>query len=402
MAPLNKLTTAFLKTAKAGKHLDGGGLYFRKRKSGSADWFLRFMLNKERQEMGFGGYPQLSLKDARDLRAANQALARQGLDPRQERNRKVRENSKTTYTLQQYVEKAYSETIKYGLKNNGEGGRWLSPLKSHIFPKIGHIAIEHLTAEDVLKCLRSIWHTKPDPALKALGRISRTLEIADADDKLNVDFGLIRKVKTLLGQQSIEEGKHLASMPYNEIPAFYQTLISNQSQTTLALRLLILTAARVGPLRKMELSEICDKVWTIPKEKMKGRKGKVTNFEIPLSKEALKVIALAKPMSRDGFLCASSKNTSVISDTTLGMHLRRAGVNATAGGFRASIRTWLDDVVDARFEVSEAVMAHKVGNKTTRAYARSDLFITRSKIMDRWAEHVLGAETSQIVKLHNG
>ena len=55
MATANKLTNAFLKTAPAGKHLDGAGLFFRKRASGSADWFLRFRLNGDRQEMGLGG-----------------------------------------------------------------------------------------------------------------------------------------------------------------------------------------------------------------------------------------------------------------------------------------------------------------------------------------------------------
>ena len=48
LAAANKLTNAFLKTASAGKYLDGAGLFFRKRASGSADWFLRFMLNGNR------------------------------------------------------------------------------------------------------------------------------------------------------------------------------------------------------------------------------------------------------------------------------------------------------------------------------------------------------------------
>ena len=58
LASSNKLTNAFIKTAPKGKHLDGAGLFFRKRHLGSADWFLRFRLSGERHEMGLGGYPE--------------------------------------------------------------------------------------------------------------------------------------------------------------------------------------------------------------------------------------------------------------------------------------------------------------------------------------------------------
>ena len=89
MAAANKLTNAFLKMAPAGKHLDGAGLFFRKRASGSADWFLRFRLNGDRHEMGLGGYPALSLKAARELREQYAKLAKTGIDPRAARNRTI-------------------------------------------------------------------------------------------------------------------------------------------------------------------------------------------------------------------------------------------------------------------------------------------------------------------------
>ena len=181
-------------------------------------------------------------------------------------------------------------------------------------------------------------------------------------------------------------------MSYKDVPIFYKSLINNPSQTQLALRLLILTAARVGPLRYMELDEISGNIWTIPKEKMKGRQGQTKDFQIPLSDEALDVIEMAKPFSRNGFLFAGVKKGTVISDNTLGMYMRRAKTNATAGGFRATIRTWLEEVVQARFELSEAIMAHKVGSKVTRAYVRTDLFEQRADLMNIWAEYVTSAK----------
>ena len=41
-----------------------------------------------------------------------------------------------------------------------------------------------------------------------------------------------------------------------------------------------------------------------------------------------------------------------------------------------------------RGEVVEAALAHVVGNQTEAAYARSDLFERRRRLMDEWAEYV--------------
>ena len=384
MTALNKLTNAFLLTAPVGEHCDGAGLWFRKRSDGGAQWILRYSTNGSRKIIGLGGYPNISLKVARVKRDEYRSMLRDGIDPKIVRSQT---HKSPQYTLENYVNKVYEETIKHELKNKGETGRWLSPLKTHVFPTLGDVNIEHLKADDVVKCLRPIWHTKPDPAAKALGRLSRTIDIADADD-LKVDLALIKKAKIRLGRQIQSNDKHLKSMSYKDLPSFYSSLIEDPTQTQLALRLLILTAARVGPLRYLELNEISKNIWTIPKEKMKGRQGQTQDFQIPLSSEALDVIEMAKPFAKNGFLFAGSKKGTVISDNTLGMYMRRAKTNATAGGFRATIRTWLEEVVQARFEVSEAIMAHKVGSKVTRAYVRTDLFDQRASLMNAWAKYV--------------
>jgi integrase len=61
-------------------------------------------------------------------------------------------------------------------------------------------------------------------------------------------------------------------------------------------------------------------------------------------------------------------------------------------GFRSSLRTWLAECTSASEEVAETVLAHKVGNKVVRAYRRTDHFTERAELMERWAQHVTGAE----------
>lgn len=209
MAAANKLTNAFVKTAPAGKHLDGAGLFFRKRASGSADWFLRFRLNGDRQEMGLGGYPALSLKEARELREQYTKLAKKGIDPRTARNRIISDNSKPGNTFEQVMLEAF-EAKRPTLKDGGKAGRWLSPIVKHVIPKIGNYEITSLTQRDVANCLQPIWHVHPDVARKCINRINITIRHAAAAG-LDVDLGLTLKAKTLLGDQNHEE-KPLPSM----------------------------------------------------------------------------------------------------------------------------------------------------------------------------------------------
>ena len=91
----------------------------------------------------------------------------------------------------------------------------------------------------------------------------------------------------------------LVAMPWQEAPAFYQSL-DDQSLPQLVLSLLVLAGLSRHPMRYAHLNEPDRDIWTIPGGKMKGRKGKTPNFRVPLSPQALNVIELAGQQQRDG------------------------------------------------------------------------------------------------------
>ena len=53
-------------------------------------------------------------------------------------------------------------------------------------------------------------------------------------------------------------------------------------------------------------------------------------------------------------------------------------------GFRSSFRDWAAEETDHPREVVEAALAHAVRNPVEAAYARSDLFERRRRLMDDW------------------
>ncbi len=390
---LNRLSALSVKNASAGKHADGGGLWLIKREDGGGQWVLRFTIHGRRREMGLGSIGEVSLKEAREEAERWRAVARSGLDPISQREKQKREAVKRLHLLKDVAEDAF-ESRKAELKGDGKAGRWFSPLELHILPKLGKTPVAEIDQIQIRDVLSPIWHAKAETARKALNRLDICMRHAAALG-LEVDIQAVAKARALLGQQR-HEATNIPAMPWNEVPVFYKRL-SDGSITHLALRLLILTGVRSGPLRFLHVDQIDGDIWTIPGETMKGRKGKTPDFRVPLTPEALDIIKAALPLSRDGFLFPSTKK-GVISDATMSRLMERDKIPYRPHGFRSSLRDWIAEATDTPHDIAETTLGHTVGGKVERAYRRTDFLEQRRKLLERWAKHVTG-KGGQVLRL---
>ena len=78
-------------------------------------------------------------------------------------------------------------------------------------------------------------------------------------------------------------------------------------------------------------------------------------------------------------------------DMALSGLLRTLEVPAVPHGFRSTFRDWAAEETNHPREVIEAALAHVVQNKVEAAYARSDLFERRRRLMEDWASYVAGS-----------
>ena len=143
MRATNRLTNKTIKSVKAGKHNDGQGLWLIKREDGGGQWVLRISIHGKRREMGLGSISNISLKDARLAAGKWRQVLSDGKDPIKERERIKREATRRKPTLAAITEEAF-EARKAQLKNDGKAGRWESPLRIHILPKLGKTPIEEI------------------------------------------------------------------------------------------------------------------------------------------------------------------------------------------------------------------------------------------------------------------
>jgi integrase len=383
MRAMNRLSARAVVTLGPGKYADGAGLWLLKREDGGAQWVLRYTMHGRRREMGLGALAQVSLKEARENAGRWRGMVRAGKDPIREREREKREAARNIHLLADIARDAY-EARKAELKGDGTAGRWFTPIELHILPKLGKTPVADIDQVDIRDVLAPIWHTKAETARKALNRLAIVMRHAAALG-LDVDLQATEKAKALLGK-SRHKAENIPAMPWKDVPAFYRSL-SEGTVTHLALRLLILTGVRSGPLRHIHEGQLDGDVWTIPGEAMKGRRDATPDFRVPLSTEALAVIDLARRHARGGFLFAGSVK-GVISDMTLSMFMKRAELDFRPHGFRSSLRDWIEEQTDTPYEVAETVLGHIVGGAVERAYRRTDYLEQRRVVMEAWGEFV--------------
>lgn len=252
MRASNRLSARGAAALAPGKYADGAGLWLVKYDGGRGKWVLRVTVHGRRREMGLGPFPAVSLAEARRLGEDARSKVRGGLDPIKERERERREAARNLHLLKDIALDAF-ESRKAELKGDGKAGRWLSPLANHVLPKLGMRPVADIDQVDIRDCLAPIWHAKADTARKALNRLHLCLKHATALG-LQVNLQASEKARALLGK-SRHKAENIPALAWREVPNFYQSL-SDGTVTHLALRLLILTGVRSGPLRFLHESQI--------------------------------------------------------------------------------------------------------------------------------------------------
>lgn len=382
------LSARKVETAKPGRHGDGRGLFLYVKPSGSRSWVLRFQVQGRRRDLGLGSYPDVSLSMARDRAAEARRLIANGEDP----------ISKKPQTKPKTFKDAALELIESkrpGWKNAKHAAQWTATLQAHVFPKIGQMQVSKIETADVIATLTPIWTKTPETANRVRQRVEAVIDYASALGLRNGDNPARWRghLDHLLPKPTkVRAVKHHAALPHEELAAFIDDLTNREGVAARALAFNILTAARSGETRGMVWAEVDleRRIWTVPAERMKAGK----EHRVPLTDAA---IALLGARRTDAALVfeSNTKAGKPISDMSMTAVLRRMGRNdVTVHGFRSTFRDWAGETTSFPREVIEAALAHGIKNKAEAAYARSDLFEKRQKLMAAWEQAALRTHES--------
>lgn len=385
-----KLTVKGIRAlAKAGRYGDGGTLYLVVAPGGSKSWVQRLSIHGKVFDMGLGGFPMVTLAEARIKAFENRRIARNGGDPRKA-NRKLP-------TFEAAARKVYQGLLPTW-KNPNHGQQWIRTLEVYAFPAFGDLPIDRVGREDVLRALTPIWQDKAETARRVRQRIRAVFAAAQAEGHRQ-DNPAGEVIDAALPKNGRRKS-HFRALPHGEVAEALRTIEASGASIAARgmVRFAVLTAARSGEVRGATWAEIDfeARTWTIPAERMKAGR----EHRVPLSAAAVEVLEAVKVIqdgsglifpspARKGRQLSGMAGTKLLRDTGL-------AARTTLHGFRSSFRDWCAESGKPR-EVAEAALAHVVGG-VEGAYFRSDLFQRRAAVMESWAQHATG-QTGEVVQL---
>jgi integrase len=402
---LQRLSSLAVERAKApGYFHDGGGLYLQVTATGGKSWTYRFSLGGHRRDMGLGPYPAVSLAAARKAASEARSLAKAGRDPIATRDaeRAVhRLGSARGLTFDQAA-KQFLDGREATWRNEKHRQQWRNTLDAYASPIIGATSVADLTTADVTRVLDPIWKTRPETASRLRARIERILDWANvrgyrAGENPARWRGHLDNVYPI--RSEARPVAHHAAVAIDDLPATYAALCQSAGTAALALRFLILTAARAAEVTGATWAEIDfqEKIWTIPASRMKAGR----EHRVPLSSEAVAILTARRAAMLGDLVFPSWRNGRPLASSSLLTALRVAGRSATVHGLRSTFRDWTAERTETPRDVAEMALAHTIENKAEAAYRRGELMTKRAVLMQRWATFATTPHVqAEVVPLH--
>jgi integrase len=384
--PHHALSARTVQTLKANGRVqriaDGGGLYVVVAPNGSKSWVLRVVVKQKRSDLGLGSTKLVTLAEAREEAHRLRKIARAGGDPIADR-RHERRPVPSFRTAAEEVHKALSQTFR----SPKHSLQWLASLDP-VFIAFGAKRVDAVTTADIMAALEPHWLVTPETSRRVLQRVRRIFDWSSGKG-FRVGNNPTQGVAQVLPKQP-RITRHHAALPYAEAPAFIQALraVDAAEGVKLALELTVLCGMRTIETIRATWNEfdMQAKTWTIPGARMKAGE----EHRVPLASRALEIVGRAKVLANGSpYVFPGRSAKKPLSNMALLMLLRRMKrSDITVHGFRSTLRDWSEDCTNYPRAVSEAVLAHKLKDKTERAYRRSDLFNRRRALMDDWDRFV--------------
>ena len=407
------LTARFVKSARhaggrkrADRHHDLHGLYLQVMPSGSKQWIQRLTVDGKRCHYGLGGYPYMTLGEARLLAFENVKSAReyrrarargeQPPVPAFESGRRftvARRNGQpapapvitTGLTFAEAFEKVLAERAPTWKESVRESSlrSWRANLRDYLHC-VATLPVATLTSADLQSCLAPVWAEKPKTGVKVLRRAGTVLEWAVA---ANLRTDNPARAVARSRPRANNGTAHYTALPHAQVAGALARIEASDASAAVkgAFRLQVLTALRAGEARLARWEEIDleTATWTIPGERMKhSERGE---HRVPLSPQAIEALQAAGP--RKEGLVFRTRGGAAPSESAARKLLGRLGIKANPHGFRSSFRDWAAENGYDR-ELAESALAHTVGSAVEAAYRRSDLLERRRAMLTAWADYL--------------
>lgn len=400
------------------------GLYLQITPNGGKTWVLRVRVGAKRRDIGLGGFPTVTLSQARDKARAARDKIESGIDPVEERKA-----AKAALVMAQRRGLLFKDAVDKALaakldafRNEKHRDQWRNTLVQYAMPELGALPVQDIDTAAVLRVLQqevkgktgkvegTLWQARTETAARLRGRIEAVLSWATVAGHRTGDNPArwAGNLKELLPAPSkiATEGNQPA-LALDDAPRWFADLHKREGFGARALEFAALTAARSGEVRGATWAEIDLErgLWIVPAQRMKMKR----EHRVPLSKAAIDLLEALPKLDGNPLVFPAAKG-GMLSDMTLSATMRRMHEAAEgAGGYldprskrpavphglRSTFRDWAAERTNFPSEMAEVALAHRISNAVEAAYRRGDMVEKRRAMMAAWAGFLNGAEAQR-------
>jgi len=383
--PLNDTRLRALKPRpKVYRVADMDGLCIEVRPSGARCWRFRYRFAGRANMLDLGGYPAVSLQEARRERDRLRGMVRQGVDPSAARRQAL---AQQTAASDLFEPVAREWLAKQGAWSPATMTKAVALLENWAFPWIGRRRLREVSVGDMLLLVqRPEAQGKIETAQRLKQRCGQVFRYGIPSGRCDSD-----PTASLRGVLQTARVRHHASLTDRVRVGGLLRAIDGYPGTFVvkcALHLSALTFVRPGELRAWEWTEVIEDgtLWRIPAEKMKMREPHL----VPLSHQARAVLDELRPVTGGGrYVLPSARGGGrCMSENTVGVALRTLGYtnrDMTAHGFRSMASTLLNEAGFNRDWI-ERQLAHAERDAVRSAYNYAEFLPGRRDMMQAWAD----------------
>lgn len=390
------------------------GLMMQITPSGARSWLLRCKVGDRRRHIGLGGFPDVTLAQARERAREAREMIWQGIDPVEHRKAQraaLSAAQKRGLTFNEAMER-YLQNKLTELSSDKHRKQWRATLDRFAVPAVGDMLVSEIGIHDVLRVLEPIWQEKTETASRLRGRVEAVLSWATAAGYRTGDNparwqGNLDAILPAPGR--IAKVVHHPAVSIDEVSDWFSDVQNRDGFATRALEFLAMTVARSGEVRGAVWSEIDldSRMWIISADRMKMRK----EHRVPLTEKAVSLLKALPRMEGSEFVFPAVRG-GMLSDAALSACMKRihaakpqryvdlrSGRPAVPHGLRSTFRDWIAERTDYPRDMAEIALAHHVGGDVELAYRRGDQVEKRRAMMAAWGRFLRGEVSAKVVKL---
>jgi integrase len=359
------------------------GLFIEVKESGVKSWHYRYSLAGKQERLVIGRYPDLSLKDARQIRDESASLVAKGISPKQDKAKPK------GILFKDYGERYLKEVIK---KDRKDPYNMVLCLSNDIYPMMGHIPLDQISIEDIR---RTIWRKKEqgyDAAanqvrglLKRMFDYAMTLGLVPYNPVLAIPSRHVHKAKP--------RDRYLST---NEIRTYYTTLLNSRiyRPRKLGLLLSLLTLVRKSELlrAKWEHIDFDSRIWLIPETKADSATGHSREMVVYMSDQVMEIFKELKAIAgNEPFVFVGRKSGTHISHNAFNTAQKSALALTdlppfTVHDLRRTASTHLNEQ-GFNSDAIEACLNH-TAKGVRGVYNKAKYEKERTEMMQKWSNHI--------------